>query len=79
MKLKRSLLGVIVGVVMCATGILWYVRVMKAWEHTTFHPDFESDPPLFFAGLGLVVMAVSALVGIVGWLRQRFAGRRRIV
>lgn len=75
MKPKWSLLGVVVGAVMCAAGILRYNAVMRAWEHTTFHPDFESDPPLFFAGVGLVIMAVAVVGGIVGWLRRRSAGR----
>jgi hypothetical protein len=78
MKPKWSLLGVVMGAVMCAAGILRYNAVMRAWEHTMFHPDFESDPPLFFAGIGLVVMAISVVGGIVGWLRRRSAGREQL-
>jgi len=79
MKLRWSLIGVVMGAVMCATGILWHGRVMRAWEHTTFHPDFESDPPIFFAGFGVLVLVVSAFVGIFGWMRRRFARRSQIV
>jgi prepilin-type N-terminal cleavage/methylation domain-containing protein len=61
---------------MCAAGICGVIHVSRAWEHTTFHPDFESDPPVFFACLGFVVVVSSIVAGIVGWLRRNTADTR---
>jgi hypothetical protein len=55
----------------CALGVLDLRHVREAWEHTTFHPDYEVNGATTLILVGLLAMVVSGLAGLVGRLRGR--------
>lgn len=71
MKLKGALIGVGAGAVICVLGVLDLRHVREAWEHTTFHPDYEMNGAGTLILLGLLTMVAFAIAGLVGGLRGR--------
>jgi hypothetical protein len=78
MKMRAPFWGVVTGLALCLAGILLISYVCRAWEHTTFHPDWEMDRPATMLLLGLLVIAISSIVaaiGAIGGLLRRRANR----
>jgi hypothetical protein len=71
MKLKGALVGVGAGAFIFVLGVLDLRHVRQAWEHTTFHPDYEMNGPSTLILLGLLIMVAFAIAGLVGRLRGR--------
>jgi hypothetical protein len=71
MKLKGALIGVAAGAIICVLGILDLRHVREAWEHTTFHPDYEMNGAASLILLGLGTMVAFGIAGLVGRFRRR--------
>ena len=71
MKAKGALIGVGAGAFICVLGVLDFHHVQEAWEHTTFHPDWEMNGACALILLGLLSMVAFAGAGLVGKLRRR--------
>ena len=66
MKLRGPFWGGVVGAGLCLAGILGIACVRRAWEHTTFHPDWEMNRPVALPLLGLLVIAFSVTMAVIG-------------
>jgi hypothetical protein len=71
MKLKGALIGMGVGACICVLGVLDLLHVRRAWEHTTFHPDYEMNGAASLILLGLLTTVAFGIAGLVGRLRRR--------
>jgi hypothetical protein len=69
MKLCGPVWGVVAGAGLCLAGILGIAYVRRAWEHTTFHPDWEMDRPALLVVLGLLVIVISVIVAVIGAIK----------
>jgi hypothetical protein len=70
MKLRGPFWGVVAGAALCLTGILGIAYVRRAWEHTTFHPDWEINRPALLVLLGVLVIVISVIVAVIGAINR---------
>jgi hypothetical protein len=71
MKLKGALIGMGVGAFICVVGFLDLLHVREAWEHTTFHPDYEMNGATSLMFLGLLTVVAFGTAALVGGLRRK--------
>jgi hypothetical protein len=71
MKARGILIGVGAGALISVVGVIDFRHVQEAWEHTTFHPDYEINGAAFLVCLGLFIMVAFGIAGFVGRLRRR--------
>jgi tellurite resistance protein TehA-like permease len=66
MRLRGPFWGALTGATLWLAGILWIRYVQRAWEHTTFHPDMETQGPALLVLVGLAVLTVSLIIAAIG-------------
>jgi len=64
-------IGVVAGAFICVVGFLDLRHIREAWEHTTFHPDYEMNGAALLILLGLLTVFAFGIAGFVGRLRRR--------